>query len=154
MCRCHFREREHSLNQYGILPTPCPDMGATKVDGMSYLDDPRVYFAAERTLLAWIRTGITTIGLGFVVAKFGIFLRYIAPHDAIPANKPELSLAIGTVMVVLGALTCLGAAIQFQRFVKTLSEKELPPHWFPFVAGWIAYAMAMSGIAMAIYLVL
>ncbi len=34
---------------------------------MSYLDDPRVYFAAERTLLAWIRTGITTIGLGFVV---------------------------------------------------------------------------------------
>jgi len=121
---------------------------------MSYLDDPRVYFAAERTLLAWIRTGITTIGLGFVVAKFGLFLRYIAPHDAIPAHKPGLSLAIGVVMVVLGTLTCLGAAIQFQRFVKTLSEKELPPRWLPSMAGWIAYAMAMSGLGLAVYLVI
>ena len=30
--------------------------------------DPRVFFAAERTLLAWIRTGLTIIALGFVVA--------------------------------------------------------------------------------------
>ncbi|MBK8025173.1 MAG: DUF202 domain-containing protein [Chloroflexi bacterium] len=58
---------------------------------MSYLEDPRVYFAAERTLLAWIRTGITTIGLGFVVAKFGLFLRYIAPHDTMPAHKQGVS---------------------------------------------------------------
>jgi len=120
---------------------------------MSYLDDPRVYFAAERTLLAWIRTGIATIGLGFVVAKFGLFLRYIAPPDAIPAHKPGLSLAIGIVMVAVGTLTCLGAAIQFQRFVKTLSEQELPPRWFPSMSGWVAYSIAISGIGLAIYLV-
>lgn len=31
-------------------------------------EDPRVYFAAERTLLAWLRTGLGLIGVGFAVA--------------------------------------------------------------------------------------
>ena len=36
--------------------------------------DPRVFFAAERTFLAWIRTGLALMGFGFVVARFGLFL--------------------------------------------------------------------------------
>jgi uncharacterized membrane protein YidH (DUF202 family) len=31
------------------------------------------YLAAERTLLAWIRTGLALMGFGFVVARFGLF---------------------------------------------------------------------------------
>ena len=40
-------------------------------------EDPRVRFAIERTLLAWIRTGLALMGFGFVVARFGLFLREI-----------------------------------------------------------------------------
>jgi putative membrane protein len=37
-----------------------------------------VYFAAERTLLAWVRTGLALMGFGFVVSRFGLFLRELA----------------------------------------------------------------------------
>jgi uncharacterized protein DUF202 len=40
-------------------------------------NDPRVYFAAERTMLAWLRTGIAVMAFGFVVARFGLFLRLL-----------------------------------------------------------------------------
>jgi uncharacterized membrane protein YidH (DUF202 family) len=41
---------------------------------------PRVYLAVERTLLAWIRTGLDMMGFGFVVARFGLFLRTAGPN--------------------------------------------------------------------------
>jgi putative membrane protein len=42
------------------------------------MSDPGVFFVAERTLLASIRTSITLMGLGFVVARFGLFLNLLA----------------------------------------------------------------------------
>ena len=36
---------------------------------------PSDYLAAERTFLAWIRTGLALMGFGFVVARFGLFLQ-------------------------------------------------------------------------------
>ncbi len=39
----------------------------------SFQEDPRVYFAAERTLPPWVRTGLAMMGFGFVVARFGLF---------------------------------------------------------------------------------
>jgi putative membrane protein len=64
--------------------------------------DPRVRFAVERTLLAWVRTGLALMGFGFVVARFGLFLREIeAVRRAVPLKEPMgLSLWIGTALIL------------------------------------------------------
>ncbi|MBX9584797.1 MAG: DUF202 domain-containing protein, partial [Gemmataceae bacterium] len=64
-------------------------------------NDPRVFFAAERTLLAWVRTGIGLVGLGFVVARFGLFLRVIRPDG--DAGRHLASAALGVALSLAGA---------------------------------------------------
>jgi putative membrane protein len=68
------------------------------------------YLAAERTLLAWIRTGLALMGFGFVVARFALFLQQpqIAQHaSSVPSYG--LSLWFGTALI--GA----GVALRFRR---------------------------------------
>ena len=50
--------------------------------------DPRVYFAAERTFLAWIRTGLALMGIGFAVSRFGLFLRQLSAVNPISPPAP------------------------------------------------------------------
>ena len=57
--------------------------------------DPRVYFAAERTLLAWIRTGMTIMAFGFVVARFGLFLRLLRAEDGTAVANGGVSPYVG-----------------------------------------------------------
>jgi len=73
--------------------------------------DPRVYFAAERTLLAWVRSGLTVMALGFVVARFGLFLTLMSASSVSPAAEHYShwpSSALGIALVVLGAAVMLG----------------------------------------------
>jgi putative membrane protein len=70
------------------------------------MSDPRIFFAAERTLLAWLRTGLTVIALGFVVARFGLFLNLLARQAFSPEPSPRsimLSNLVGILLVVIVA---------------------------------------------------
>ena len=66
--------------------------------------DPRVFFAAERTFLSWIRTGLALMGFGFVVARFGLFLREIAAMQGGPPAPAGLSRWFGIGLIGLGVL--------------------------------------------------
>src|SRR5579862_7243300 len=80
--------------------------------------DPRVHFAAERTLLAWIRTGLAMMGFGFVVARFGLFLREMAQVQGVVApRRVGMSLMIGTTLVLLGVVVNIWAAVVHWRIV-------------------------------------
>jgi uncharacterized membrane protein YidH (DUF202 family) len=70
--------------------------------------DLREYLAAERTTLAYVRTGLSMMGIGFVVARFGLVLRIMRMEiTGSPEFSPGTSLWIGTGLVLLGALTNL-----------------------------------------------
>jgi putative membrane protein len=115
-------------------------------------DDPRVYFAAERTLLAWVRTGVAVIGLGFVVARFGLFLRLIASPHAPPHGG--ISAVIGSSLVVSGAVFTALAAGQFREFLKKLRPDERPRIAYgPWLSLSLAGAIAALGLSLAAYLV-
>jgi putative membrane protein len=113
-------------------------------------NDPRIFFAAERTLLAWIRTGVTTIGLGFVVARFGLFLRIVAPERDVSTHA--LSANLGVALVMFGALCCAAAAIQFTRYWRGLSKDELPPRYSAIPSVVLALGLGVVGVILAIYL--
>jgi putative membrane protein len=116
-------------------------------------EDPRTRFAGERTLLAWVRTGLAMMGFGFVVARFGLFLRELETAGTATAHQSTgLSLWIGIVLVVAGVAVTLLAAGQHARFLRRLDRGEayVPPRWSLGVV--VALGLAAIGAWMALYL--
>jgi putative membrane protein len=113
--------------------------------------DPRVYFAAERTLLAWLRTGIGVMAFGFVVARFGLFLRLLPVEGGARAGH-GVSPYLGAALVMLGAATSAAGAIQYRRFCRRLSPGELPSALAPFYGLVLAWALVATGLALALVL--
>jgi putative membrane protein len=114
---------------------------------------PSDYLAAERTFLAWIRTGLALMGFGFVVARFGLFLQALqvgSPHLELRPYGP--SFWFGTALIVLGVIVNILSAWSHFRLVQELARGGTDfnrPSW---LAMGVALILAVVGLAMAIYL--
>jgi putative membrane protein len=133
--------------------TPAVESQARARDGP--VTDPRIYFAAERTLLAWIRTGLAMMGFGFVVARFALYLRELTMSAGrSPARSPEASLWFGTALVVMGVLVNLSAAVQHVRLVQQLGDGTWTPDRVSRAGTVVAIALALVGLVVAAHLLL
>ena len=113
--------------------------------------DPRVYFAAERTLLAWIRTGIAIMAFGFVVARFGLFLRLLRAEGQ-PVHGTGFSPFLGSALVLIGVVSISAGTKRYREFCHRLGRTEMPsPHAevLPSVLGW---SLAILGVALVVIL--
>ena len=117
-------------------------------------NDPRVHFAAERTFLAWIRTGLSLMGFGFVVARFGLFLKEVSGSSHMPGVKSYgFSLWAGSAMVLLGAMVNLAAVARHLEVIKRLNRGESVMTEPSLIAITVGILLGLVGIAMVIFLV-
>jgi len=115
----------------------------------------RDYLAEERTFLAWIRTGVSLMGFGFVVARFGILGSMSYLPQQLPAAQPhELSVWLGAVLIAIGAIVNLFSARRFMRLVGELNRNRFADRSLSKQGVIVAYFLALLGIAMTIYLTL
>ena len=119
------------------------------------MSDPRVFFAAERTLLAWIRSGLTVMALGFVVARFGLFLMLLTASSGLPASDRYnhwLSSLLGIVLVIVGITITLGAQYNHSRYVSSLPVEDVPVLAVTWLTPFLSLSVATVGLLLAVYL--
>jgi putative membrane protein len=114
----------------------------------------RLHQANERTMLAWVRTGIALMAFGFAIARFGVFLRQVAAVGSVPLRVSSglESARVGAALVALGMIANLLATVQYARVRRAIERGELgaPSGALVYVFGATA---TLVGLVMTILLV-
>jgi putative membrane protein len=113
-----------------------------------------VYFAAERTLMAWVRTALGMMALGFVIDRFGLVLRQNTPAT-IGVHLPRAySFWGGSMLVLVGALMALVATIRYWRFAHDFYHDNSTRPGHGIMIGVVFTALlAMLGFAVTVFLI-
>jgi inner membrane protein YidH len=101
-------------------------------------------------LLAWTRTAIAIIGLGFVVARFGLLLRELGAQasEVLPNGTSTL---FGTVFIVCGAVLIMLALLRYLQSSAAIDRNDY--RWSPTLGIAVTICLLMSALVLAIYLV-
>ena len=112
-----------------------------------------VYLAAERTLFAWIRTALALMALGFVVDRFGLFLRQLTANSGAVLQPRSSSLWAGTALVIMGVLMTVVAGIRYSSFaLRYRREGSTEPGYGLSLGILFTVLTAIAGIAIALFL--
>lgn len=112
---------------------------------------PSDHLANERTFLAWIRTSISIIVFGFVVAKFGITLREFLRVSGNPAHESGMSLTIGLGFMLMGIFMALASGYRYRTTMLQLDAGNFKPAGT--IVTVLAVIAALFGTILAAYLI-
>jgi putative membrane protein len=115
---------------------------------MSDLEDPRVLFAAERTMLAWNRTSLVLITFGFMVERANILLQVLLPERSDPVGS-ALTFWLGIAFIVLGAFSAGYSSRQYLVVLRTLTPSEFPSGYRVTWGLVVNLVVAVLGIVLA-----
>jgi putative membrane protein len=114
-----------------------------------YPNEMRDHLANVRTFLAWVRTAITMMGFGFVVAKFGILLREL-PGQHIQSGELRLATIIGAILVLVGAVFLALSTLDFLSVRKQIERQVIA--FSPVIHIILAGVLLVVAIAVAVYI--
>lgn len=113
----------------------------------------REHLANERTLLAWVRTAVALMGLGFVVARFGIFLRQLSLESGLTVtSEPFLSISrpLGLFLVAGGIIAMALSTVRFFRARAQIEAGRFEPEAFSEIV--VVALTLLSGAGLITYL--
>ncbi len=113
--------------------------------------DPRVLFAAERTLLAWNRTSLALIGFGFVIERSGLLVTVLTPEKA-GGTGLRLLFWAGVILIALGTLSALYSSRQYVNVLHSLDPSDVPKGYVPKWGMYINVGVALIGLLLMLAL--
>ena len=126
----------------------------TNVEGGSEKQEVRAndHLANERTFLAWIRTSIAVIGLGFVVVKFSLFIKQLSAVLGETAVLPGkgYSPVIGILLVAIGGIITLLAFFRYRRIERKLLSNQYYPSFS--LSLLVTVAIVIVSVLLLLYL--
>ena len=140
-----------------------PDLDSSSADAKpSVPANPNLLrdrLANERTFLAWLRTAIAITSLGFVVARFDIFLRELtrasgpAGQQAAEAVNTNVTIPLGVLLVLAGPIVVVLAAVRFLNTDAALISGRLDSRRLvKGIVVAITLASLVTGIGLAVHL--
>lgn len=115
------------------------------------MEDPRVFFAAERTLLAWQRTGLVLMAFGFMIERAGILVQLLSSSQT---GLSAASFWMGLLFMLLGVVTVAIAVYQFVKILPSFTAAEMPPGYRVSLSIGLNLLVAVAGLVLIISLFL
>jgi putative membrane protein len=135
------RDQNTALQEQPATPAPAKPPNPNEL---------RDHLANERTLLAWARTAITIMALGFVIAKFGILVREVKGLTHAAQEAVHFSALFGAALACTGAVALAFAAAGFVRVKRGIDQQEV--YFSPTVGLVVAAVLTVVGLLLAVYL--
>ena len=112
----------------------------------------RDHLANERTLLSWVRLSIAITALGFVVARFGLFINQLFALQGFRAQRTGLSEPVGVVLVLAGPLFAVLAFLRFLTVEREIDRGEIRRHHTLLYV--LIGVTTLGSLGLAVYLIL
>lgn len=112
----------------------------------------REHLANERTFLAWVRTAVALIGLGFVIVKFAVFLKEVAvlfSGQSVPETE-GFSAITGVIIVAFGVAVSPFAFYQYKKVERQINKQSYRTSSLP--SALLTMAIVAGGILIIINL--
>jgi len=109
----------------------------------------RTRFAAERSLMAWIRTALSMIAFGFTIYKF---LQAMQQQTTMPVYRPNAPRNVGLLLVGIGTFAVTVACVQYWKYLRKLCPDQPYKPWdLALIVGILMGLLGLLVIASMIY---